>query len=117
MIIEISRALESDIMNFVRVNEVKDINGFLASCLRDGFNIAKYGVSPQDNFKSENKPLKIENYDSTEKESNSKGVEKEKGKRKGRPKKQPSTSEEDIKPIEKTEEPIKPNKTIRIIKK
>ena len=116
MIIEISRALESDIMNFVRVNEVKDINGFLASCLRDGFNIAKYGVSPQDNFKSENKPLKIENYENTE-ESNSKGVEKEKGKRKGRPKKQPSTSEEGIKPIEKAEEPIKPKKTIRIIKK
>lgn len=116
MIIEISRTLESDIMNFVKVNEVDDINGFLANCLRDGFNIAKYGVSPKDNFKNENKPLKIENYENTE-ESNSKGVEKEEGKRKGSTKKRSSTSEESIKPIEKTEESIKPKKTIRIIKK
>ena len=44
-------------MNFVNINEIDDVNAFLANCLCDGFNIAKYGVSPQDNFKKENKPF------------------------------------------------------------
>jgi hypothetical protein len=113
MLIEISRVLETDIMNFVKVNEIKDINAFLAGCLRDGFNIAKYGVSPQDNFKNENKPFKIENYD-TEEESNTEGVEKPK--KRGRPKKQQANEESIIQEEEKVE-PIKPKKKITIIKK
>ena len=116
MLITISRVLESDIMNFVKLNNVEDINGFLESCLRDGFNIAKYGVSPQDNFKKENKPFKIKKNDA-EKEIKSEGVEEVEHKKRGRPKKQPSVDKEVSKPIEETEEPIKPKKTIKIIKK
>ena len=63
MNIVISKKLESDIMNFVKLNEIDDLNNFLEVCLYNGFNLAKYGVSPQDNYQNENKPLKIEKYD------------------------------------------------------
>lgn len=116
MIIIISRPLESDIMNFVKLNSIEDTNGFLESCLRDGFNIAKYGVSPQDNFNKENKPFKVEKSDA-EKETKSEGVERVKPKKRGRPKKQSSVDKEVSKPIEEKEESIKPKKTIKIIKK
>lgn len=112
MLITIPRALETDIMNFVRINNIEDINNFLAICLRDGFNIAKYGVSPQDNFEKENKPLKIENYGTEE--TNSTGVEVEKPKKRGRPRKQ-EAKEESI--LQKQEEVVKPKKIIRIIKR
>lgn len=115
MIIEISKSLEADIMNFVKLNYIEDINNFLAGCLRDGFNIAKYGVSPQDNFKKENKPLKIENYDAEK--NYTERLEGNEKKKPGGPKKQSGEREENIKQIEKNEESIKPKKTIRIIKK
>lgn len=115
MIIEISKSLEADIMNFVKLNYIEDINNFLACCLRDGFNIAKYGISPKDNLKKENKPLKIENYD-TEKFYTER-LEGNEKKKPDRAKKQSGEREESIKQIEKNEESIKPKKTIRIIKK
>ena len=115
MLITISKTLETDIMNFAKINEIDDINSFLANCLRDGFNIAKYGTSPQDNFKKENKPLKIEKYDTEE--SNFGRVDGNEKKRPGRPKKQNRENEESSEQIKKTEENIKPKKTIRIIKK
>lgn len=114
MLITIPKSLETDIMNFTKINNIENINEFLVKCLRDGYNIVKYGTSPKDNFNNENKPLK--DYESTE-ESNIEGLEKTKKKSSGRPKKQSSTSgEENSEPIKKTEEPIKPKKTIRIIK-
>ena len=113
MLITISKTLENDIMSFVKLNQVEDINGFLASCLRDGFNIAKYGYSPKDNFNKENKPFKIENYDNKE-ESNTEGVERKEAKKKGRPRKEAPTNEESSKP--KEEEIVKPKKKITIIK-
>lgn len=117
MQIIIPRVLETDIMNFVRLNEIEDINGFLSNCLRDGFNIAKYGYSPKDNFEKENKPFKSENY-GREEESNTEGLVKNEVKKKGRPKKKSSTSEESVKSEEKGEEIIKPKKRkITIINK
>ncbi len=113
MEITIPRPLENDIMNFVKLNEIKDINGFLSNCLRDGFNIAKYGYSPKDNFEKENKPFKIEKNDTEEVELTAvEGDEKPKSKR--RPKKQQSEEKESI--IQKQEEVVKPKKTIKIIR-
>ena len=79
MLITISKTLENDIMSFVKLNQIEDVNGFLTGCLRDGFNIAKYGYSPKDNFNKENKPFKVENYDSKE-ESNMKAANQRKKK-------------------------------------
>jgi len=116
MYIEIPRSLDNDIMSFVRLNKIEDINGFLTICLRNGFNIVKYGISPQDNFNKENKPLNIEVYD-TEEKSNVEGLERKETKRRGRPKKQQSTNEESVIQKEEKVEPIKPKKKITIIKK
>lgn len=118
MQIIIPRVLETDIMNFVKLNEIENINVFLSNCLRDGFNIAKYGYSPKDNFEKENKPFKLENYGREEEESNTEGLVQNEVKKKGRPKKKSSTSEESVKSEEKGEEIIKPKKRkITIINK
>lgn len=117
MEITISKVLEKDIMNFIRINEIGNINLFLSNCLRDGFNIAKYGYSPQDNFNKENKPFKLENNDNTKKESNVEGVEGKEAKRRGRPKKQPTESKEIVESKEEVKEIVKPKKKITIIKK
>ena len=116
MILTLPRALELDIMNFVRVNEIEDINLFLTNCLRDGYNIAKFGTSPRDNFEKENKPLKVENHDNKE-ESNTEGLERKEVKRKGWSRKESTTGEEGGKQIEEEEQHIVPKKKIRIIKK
>ena len=116
MNLTIPKSLELDIMNFVRVNEIEDVNNFLVNCLRDGYNIMKYGTSPQENFKNENKPLKIEEYDTNNEKSDSERVEAEQKKRIGRPKKGASTNKESSEQVEEREEPIKPKKKIQIIK-
>ena len=110
MEIEISKTLEKDIISFIRLNNIEDINNFLAICLRNGFNIMKYGTSPQDNFESENKPLNIKKYD-TEK-SYLEGHEDKETKGKRRTSKRAGETKE-----EQKEEDIKPKKKITIIKK
>ena len=97
--LELPKNLEKDIIQFCQINEIKDVNEFLVSCLVKGYNILKYGLSPKDNFEKENKPLEMEEITK---------------KRRGRP---PKQKEEDSKPTEKTEEePIKVKKKIRILK-
>ncbi len=109
MILDIPRKLDDDIKSFCELNEIKEINDFLVSCLLKGFNIARYGEKPINNYKSENKPIEIEKYE--ERESNTQGVEEKAEKRKGRKPNQEKESE----PI-KEEEPIKVKKKIRILK-
>ena len=110
MIINLPRSLENSIQLFCELNEIKDINDFLVSCLSKGFSVAKYGENPIDNFKKENKPLEIEKY--VEEKIDTKGLEVEREKQKsGRPKK-----EKEVEPIKKDEEPIKVKKKIRILK-
>ena len=46
--------VKSEIEAYCRLNQIDDVEGFKEECLRQGFNIIKYGVSPQDNFKREN---------------------------------------------------------------
>ena len=104
MSIEIPKNLEKEIKDFAKLNEVKDINDFIIVCLHDGFNIARFGYSPIDNFKKENKPFKNEDY----------VEEKIEQKRKGASTKVESVEET---PIERTEQQkeVKPKKKIRII--
>ena len=40
--------------NFCKANKIDDIDSFVDKCLLQGFNVIKYGLSPQDNFKKEN---------------------------------------------------------------
>ena len=77
MTLEIPKKLEKDIKSFCEINNVEDIENFLISCLSKGFAIVKFGETPKDNFKSENKPLKIEKYDSKEKINSERVEEKE----------------------------------------
>ena len=104
MSIEIPKNLEKDIKDFAKLNEIKDINDFIIVCLRDGFNIAKYGYSPIDNFKKENKPFKNEDY----------VEEKIEPKRKGASTKVERVEEAPIERAEQQKE-VKPKKKIRII--
>lgn len=104
MSIEIPKNLEKEIKDFAKLNEVQDIDNFIIECLRDGFNIAKYGYSPVDNFKKENKPFKTENY----------AEEKNEQKRKGTSEKVKRVEEALIERTELQEE-VKPKKKIRII--
>ena len=115
MSIEIPKILEKEIKDFAKLNDIEDIDDFIISCIRGGFNIAKYGYSPKDNFNKENKPFKEEDYD-TEKENYSSRVEGEgDSKKKGRPKKEKTVEERFIEPIKKAEEAVKPKKKILII--
>ena len=46
--------IKKEIETFCRLNKIDDVESFREKCLRQGFNIIKYGISPQDNFKKEN---------------------------------------------------------------
>lgn len=46
--------LKKEIEAYCKLNKIDDVESFKEECLRQGFNIIKYGISPQDNFKKEN---------------------------------------------------------------
>lgn len=46
--------IKKEIETFCRLNKIDNVESFREECLRQGFNIIKYGISPQDNFKKEN---------------------------------------------------------------
>lgn len=46
--------IKKEIETFCRLNKIDDVESFREECLKQGFNIIKYGISPQDNFKKEN---------------------------------------------------------------
>ena len=46
--------LKKEIEAYCRLNKIDDVESFREECLKQGFNIIKYGISPQDNFKKEN---------------------------------------------------------------
>lgn len=47
--------IKQEIENYCKLNGINDVESIINECLRIGFNIMKYGVSPQDNFRKENK--------------------------------------------------------------
>lgn len=46
------------IAEYCEANEINDVNAFANRCAMQGFNIAKYGLSPGDNIERENKGIK-----------------------------------------------------------
>lgn len=79
--------LKKEIETFCRLNKIDDVESFREECLRQGFNIIKYGISPQDNFKKENNINTIVKDDVRDKSehvndtSNNENVEKPKKKK------------------------------------
>ena len=47
--------IKTDIKNFCKANKIDDIDSFVDKCLLQGFNVIKYGLSPQDNFMADKK--------------------------------------------------------------
>lgn len=55
-----------EIEKYCSVNDIEDVEGFVLKCMSDGFSIARYGVSPQDNkaredgFVKHNSPVSVD---------------------------------------------------------
>lgn len=92
MIIEIDNKLTSKIEEYCHINGIEDINNFALNCLKEGFNITMFGVSPIDNKKRETNGIIAQNTIETEPIEETKTEVK--------PKKSPSNSRK-IKIIEK----------------
>ena len=43
--------LDSEIIEYCELNDIKNVNKFIYDCLLSGFNIVRYGSSPLDNIK------------------------------------------------------------------
>jgi len=48
---EVDKKILAEIREYCSLNGIKDVRGVVDSCLRDGFNILKYGTSPFGNIK------------------------------------------------------------------
>ena len=48
---EINKTILAEIREYCALNGIKDVRGVVDSCLRDGFNVLKYGTSPFDSMK------------------------------------------------------------------
>jgi len=46
MIINISDKLEKDVNAYCKANDINDIDAFIVSCFKQGFDIARYGIKP-----------------------------------------------------------------------
>lgn len=97
-----------EIKEFCKINGIEDVEGTINKCLIQGFNILKYGYSPQDNFNIENH-ISNGKTDIGTKEKG-KSVEEKSAETNDAIKKKES------KPTEKEKIPIKTRK-IKIIKK
>ena len=101
---------------------IEDINAFANRCAMQGFNIAKYGLSPGDNIDRENKGIKdFKNEKGRKKKDTSPILQGEEKKREtskdGSSRLDASrTREEESKPTEETKNNVTVRK-IRIIKK
>ena len=92
MNIEIDNKLTSKIEEYCHISGIEDINNFALNCLKEGFNITMFGVSPIDNKKRETNGIIAQNTIETEPIEETKTEVK--------PKKSPSKSRK-IKIIEK----------------
>ena len=104
------------IAEYCEANSIDDINAFANRCVMQGFNIAKYGLSPGDNIERENNGIKdFKNEKSRKKKDIS---PKEEGEQKeGRAiRSDGSTGEENGKQVKETKNNVIVRK-IRITKK
>ena len=46
MIINLNDKTENDVMAFCKANDISDIDAFVMSCFKQGFDIARYGIKP-----------------------------------------------------------------------
>lgn len=51
--------LNKNIIEYCKLNDISDIENFKFQCLLKGFNIEKYGMSPQDNLSQQ---VKVNQY-------------------------------------------------------
>ena len=111
------------IAEYCEANKIDDVNAFANRCATQGFNIAKYGLSPGDNIERENKGIKDFKNESRRKRKEQPGVpgEKEQNRKEENISPVPQGKEESRKGGEsKPTEEAKSNVTvrkIRIIKK
>lgn len=110
------RAIEE----YCKENNIDDINAFANRCVRQGLNIAKYGLSPGDNIERENNGIKDFKNEkgTTEKENASTALQrKEETSKDGSSRLDTSrTREEEIKPTEEAKSGVTVRK-IQVIKK
>ena len=52
--------LDSEIIEYCRLNKIDDISEFCYKCMLNGFNIARYGISPSDNIKRQCDAVEVE---------------------------------------------------------
>ena len=62
------------IAEYCEANKIDDVNAFANRCATQGFNIAKYGLSPGDNIERENKGIKDFKNESRKKRKEQPGV-------------------------------------------
>lgn len=99
-----------EIKNYCRINNISDVDGVINKCLIQGFNILKYGISPQNNFNIEN------NIGNKKNDLRGKDEEKHDGQALSGSKSE--NEEKEIKSAEKEKKPVEINvRKIKIIKK
>ena len=103
------------IAEYCEANKIDDVNAFANRCATQGFNIAKYGLSPVDNIERENKGIKDFKNEGRKKRKEQPGVpgEKEQSKEQENTSPVPQRKEENSKSGESNVTVRK----IRIIKK
>ena len=116
----VNQTLEKQLRQYCEMNDIEDINAFANRCLSQGFSIIKFGSSPIDNIKRENKGIK--------------DIDKDEYKRQAKQEMQPSreeerksiveetierepTKREEVKEEKEVKEPTPIVRKIRIIKK
>ena len=123
----LDEVLIKQIEEFCRLNHIQDVDKVINRCLRDGFNILKYGLTPNDNkriemgLKNNLKEFYEESKESTEQadsatDTEPKPVERKKAGRKNA-KKQSTEQKEDSKPEQEETKPVIKRRQIKIIKK
>ena len=111
MNIDLPKTLEKDLYEFCMMNNIEDVNSFIVTCFRNGYYIAKYGISPEDNFKSQNKPFEIkEFYEDIGSSEKRKQVEETSG--------TTESNQEELKQVEEVKKTVKRSgkRSIKVIK-
>jgi hypothetical protein len=104
------------IAEYCEANNIDDINAFDNRCAMQGFNIAKYGLSPGDNIERENNGIKDFKNEKGRKKKDISPKEEREQKEERAVRSDGSTGEENSKQVEETKNNVIVRK-IRITKK
>lgn len=74
-----NQQLIDEIKKYCLFNNIEDVDGQIDACLRKGFDILKYGLSPIDNYKREKQDTKqpVDKTTNTIEEKQENGVKEE----------------------------------------